>query len=391
MFCRSCCRDAHQFLIYHRIEKWNGRFFQDASLWEVGVRLHIGHQGLKCPSQSVLLDACAVDEENKDEQDQLSATQYNFGPVPSEHEEPQPPPPFVHNPPIPDPEPTVEVDDQDDPNWQDVPSTSFTWVPLQTPTPTLDDHDNQFLLIVHSTGLLSLPVVLCSCLDADVADELLLDLELLPASYRSIKTAFTFSCLDDYRLSNLECKTSAYQYYQKLRRLTNPAFPHAVANRYNEFRRATRQWRNLKLRKWFGFGHRSENPGKGSLALFCAACPQPSVNLPTDFKTRYTKYVADLRLLQYCLFISLRTETMRSLVADGNFTADHIKQKRPQDDVWLSDGEGMMTAREPYATYIKLTKETKDVGRIYHPFNNLLTQSLENPLRPIGKQFQGHS
>src|ERR1700729_3188933 len=123
MFCRSCCRASHQFLIYHRIEKWNGKFFQDAWLWEVGVRLHIGHQGLECPSQSILLDACKGDEENKDERDQLSAVQHNFGPLPSEHEQPQPPPPF--NSPITDPEQTVEVDDQDDLNWQDVPTSTF--------------------------------------------------------------------------------------------------------------------------------------------------------------------------------------------------------------------------------------------------------------------------
>jgi len=58
---------------------------------------------------------------------------------------------------------------------------------------------------------------------------------------------------------------------------------------------------------------------------------------------------------------------MRSFVADGNFTADHIKQKRPQDDVWLSDGEGMMTAREPYATHIRLATETKEVGLSFPP------------------------
>ena len=82
---------------------------------------------------------------------------------------------------------------------------------------------------------------------------------------------------------------------------------------------------------------------------------------------------------------------MRSLVADGNFTADHIKQWRPQDDIWLSDGEGMMTAREPYATHIRLAKDTKTVGHFFYSLNNLLILILENPLRPIGEQFQGHS
>ena len=51
---------------------------------------------------------------------------------------------------------------------------------------------------------------------------------------------------------------------------------------------------------------------------------------------------------------------MRSFVTDGNFTADHKKQKH-DDDVWLSDGEGIMTAREPYATHLKTAKPTTDV------------------------------
>jgi len=35
---------------------------------------------------------------------------------------------------------------------------------------------------------------------------------------------------------------------------------------------------------------------------------------------------------------------MRSFVTDGNFTADHVKQKCDSDDIWLLDGQGMMTA-----------------------------------------------
>ena len=57
-------------------------------------------------------------------------------------------------------------------------------------------------------------------------------------------------------------------------------------------------------------------------------------------------------------------EIMQSLVADGNFTADHIKQQWPQDDIWLSDREGMIMAREPYATHLKFAKDSKDVGSI---------------------------
>jgi hypothetical protein len=283
MYCRQCCRTTHQQLIYHRLQKWTGRFFQDAGLWEVGVRLCVGHMGRDCPSQAVLLQACQTYEANKDLEDDL-ATEDNFVRTP-QSPEPQFPPDA--NPPNSD---SINVnDDADDPEWQDMPDFQNEPVPLMTPTPTVDAFDNQHILIVDASGLISLPVIWCACAEqAGEPDEHLLDLQILAASYNKIKTVFTFHCLDDYRLSNLECKTSAYQYYQKLRRLTNPAFPQSVPNRYNEFRRATRQWRNIKLRKWFGFGHRLMSPSKGSMALFCAACPQPGVNLPADHLTRYT-------------------------------------------------------------------------------------------------------
>ena len=55
-------------------------------------------------------------------------------------------------------------------------------------------------------------------------------------------------------------------------------------DRYRELLRTSRLWRNIKYRKWNGFGHGDlRKPGSGSLALFCAACPQPGINLPTDW------------------------------------------------------------------------------------------------------------
>lgn len=59
--------------------------------------------------------------------------------------------------------------------------------------------------------------------------------------------------------------------------------------------------------------------------------------------------------------IDFRNEVMRSLVVDGNFKADHIKLKRAADDVWLTDGEGMMTARAPYKAHLAIAIETKEV------------------------------
>jgi hypothetical protein len=58
--------------------------------------------------------------------------------------------------------------------------------------------------------------------------------------------------------------------------------------------RASRLWRNLKYRKWHGFGHQPNEPGPGGLALFCAACPQPNINLPEGWREDPNQLVLNL-------------------------------------------------------------------------------------------------
>ena len=53
---------------------------------------------------------------------------------------------------------------------------------------------------------------------------------------------------------------------------------------------------------------------------------------------------------------------MRSFVADGNFSADHLKQKNINDDVWLLDGEGMVTGQRRYAQHLQVALETPPKG-----------------------------
>ena len=114
----------------------------------------------------------------------------------------------------------------------------------------------------------------------------MLDLHLFPASADRISTIFTFACLDNHQYDYLECKSSRYQFHNKLWRQTNPLCPDSVPSRYTELGRVSRQWRNLKYRKWFWLLN-NLNAKRGTMALFCAACPQPRVNLPGDWKTLY--------------------------------------------------------------------------------------------------------
>jgi hypothetical protein len=180
----------------------------------------------------------------------------------------------------------LQEDLGDDEDWEDEDNRPKQGnVPRFLPRPPPKDGlGNPFITVVHTNGFHSLPVVWCNCPGhSDDHDLQLLDLHFYPASYSNIKTIFTFSCLDDYRFENLECKASHYQYHNKLRCLTCPSHPQSAPNRYAELGRLARQWRNLKYRKWFWLLD-NLSAKRGMMALFCATCPQPGVNLEKDWK-----------------------------------------------------------------------------------------------------------
>jgi hypothetical protein len=53
------------------------------------------------------------------------------------------------------------------------------------------------------------------------------------------------------------------------------------------------------------------------------------------------------------------------LVVDGNMKLVHQIQKRPEDDVSLSDGELFMVKRAPYAEHLTYAPQKQPVS--YHP------------------------
>lgn len=152
---------------------------------------------------------------------------------------------------------------------------------------------SDYLTIVDITGVHFITINYCRCSGSLPNYRQLLESMLFPATLQQPRTAFTFNVLDDFILDNLECGTSGLNYFSKLRRVTSNVFPHLVQvcpcrlsrlrltmvkDRYRELLRIARKWRLLKLLKWNGFGHQSQQPKKGELALFCPACPQPGIN-----------------------------------------------------------------------------------------------------------------
>ena len=87
---------------------------------------------------------------------------------------------------------------------------------------------NLLITVVHHTGVFDLEVLYCICPNASDIDEQLLHAQIFPSSFKNVETAFTMSVLDDFLTDNLECKTTAQQYFSKLQSITNWMFPDNV-------------------------------------------------------------------------------------------------------------------------------------------------------------------
>ncbi len=94
---------------------------------------------------------------------------------------------------------------------------------------------NPLLTAVHKSGIFDVEIVFCVCSHKDDQDEQLLHSGLFPATFKSTKTLFTFSVLEDFLKDNLECKTTAQQYYSKLQSMTSKMFPNLVPVGYSSY------------------------------------------------------------------------------------------------------------------------------------------------------------
>ena len=302
--CWTCCRDAHERTPLHRIEAWTGSHFEPSWLWPLGVGVYLGHGGDVCPEQTPLSRPSEI-------------------------------------PPMP------ALDD-----------ISYGAKPKGRKR-----EGHTVCVVVHVNGVHHLPFVRCMCSNAEPFDIQLLRAGFYPSTETDPRTVFSVQLLNLYLAETLECRTATNNFYLKLRRLTNETFPGSVPvrsrldqyksvsdplpqDRYRELIRAGRQWRHLSEMASFGFANNENHPGEGELALFCAACPQPGINLPKDWRKDPDKWL-------YVCFIIL----------DGNFVCIHrLLRGQEGDSVYLKPaGEGYMTAPGPYMDHIHSTAEAREV------------------------------
>ncbi|KAI6034785.1 hypothetical protein EDC04DRAFT_2516893, partial [Pisolithus marmoratus] len=300
LLCTSCCCMMHETHPFHRIQQWTGDFFENAALHMTSLQLHLGHSGVPCPSTSV--NGWAPFSRHS-----WQGTADNQGDLKKDNQQ--------------DPPST------DDEEWEDMEN-----IPPHLQLPV----GSRYLTIVNVTGVHFVLVHACQCLNADSYHMQLFWAKLCPSTFENPSTAFTFSVLDDFLRDNVECGTSGMNYYSKLHWITSNVFPHLVVERYQELLWVAWQWHLLKLLKWSGFQDNKEGSKKGDLAIFCAACPQPGINVSPTSNLDHWKYT-------------------RMVVMDGNFKAEHMHERCPDDQVWLMDRRGFMVTNPPYQAYLKAT------------------------------------
>ncbi|KAJ6575811.1 hypothetical protein B0H10DRAFT_1837609 [Mycena sp. CBHHK59/15] len=182
--------------------------------------------------------------------------------------------------------------------------------------------------IVASNGIHEVGLDFCTCGLAEDHDIQLLCARLYPSTITNPSSAATFDVLRAFHLLSLEAKCSAHHFYNSLARRTNNNGVFQPRNRYNEFRRMTRQWRHLQMLKRTGRVHAADGIAgtkAGECALLCPACPQPGKNLPGDGSWRLAPRE---KCLLYALFLAL----------DANFRMKRKHVSSEADDPSLGDG-----------------------------------------------------
>ncbi|KAF7377196.1 CxC2 domain-containing protein [Mycena sanguinolenta] len=173
-----------------------------------------------------------------------------------------------------------------------------------------------------------------------------------PATHDMPKTAAMFHLLDFFHVQTLQDKTTMFDFSTSLEKLTDASgtAESPLPNRYREFLRMTRAYRNLLMLKCGGRGH---DPGgvngtqAGELAIQCPACPRPGVNLPKGWENT----PKEKRFL-YILFLALEAcfRLKRRLVSSD------------LRDLGLGTGWAYFVENEPYRQYLLTVTDQNEMS-----------------------------
>ncbi|EDR12084.1 uncharacterized protein LACBIDRAFT_324502 [Laccaria bicolor S238N-H82] len=193
--------------------------------------------------------------------------------------------------------------------------------------------------VTEVNGIHSIGIDFCNCETAQPHFIQLLRYRWFPSTVTKPMSAATFRVLKHFQLLSFESKASAFEYYSALACHTNNTGAPSK-DRYRQFLRMVREYRNIKMLKRFGRGHDptgTEGTGNGQCAVLCPACPQPGWNLPANWK----ESMPSQRFL-YCLFLAI----------DANFRLKRKHVSSDEADPSLMDGSAYFVKETEYKSYL---------------------------------------
>ncbi|KAJ7736633.1 hypothetical protein B0H16DRAFT_1466534 [Mycena metata] len=267
MLCADCMVDRHQENPLHRIEIWNGAFFETTSLKSLGLRVQLGH--------------------------------------PPRHRCPEPHP--------------LHAD----------------------------------FVVLHTNGIHEVAVAACDCENRWLAgppEEQMLRAGWFPATDDKPRTCATLEVLDLFMISTHQAKTTIYDFYSMLEKLTNNAGI-KPSSRYHAFLRMCREYAHLLSLIRAGCAHKPEGgveaTGPGELCVLCPVCPHPGVNLPNDWDK-----VSEADKFLYILFLAL----------DACFRLKRRLVSSELKDPSLGAGWSYIVETQSYRKYLLTVTDQKEMS-----------------------------
>ncbi|KAJ7712326.1 hypothetical protein B0H16DRAFT_1744247 [Mycena metata] len=180
-------------------------------------------------------------------------------------------------------------------------------------------------------------------------EEQLLTAGWFPATDIRTRTCTTFACMDLFVLSTQQSKTTIYNFYKMLEKLSdNSGGP--VAYRYHAFLRMCREYPHLLMLKRAGVFHEPGGVGgtqPGRCAIKCPCCPRPGVNLPEGWENASPE---DAFL--YIIF----------LVLNACFRLKRRMVSSELKDPSLGPGWSYMVESKPYRAYLLTVTDQKEMS-----------------------------
>ncbi|KAK7007802.1 hypothetical protein R3P38DRAFT_3324954 [Favolaschia claudopus] len=196
-------------------------------------------------------------------------------------------------------------------------------------------------VIIHTNGIHNVCLDYCGCGEGGPLPVQLLRAQLWPATTTNPRTAASFAVLRHFHLLGFESKCATLEFYQSLARASDNLHYRKDNNRYHEFRRMAREWKNVRMLKRAGRGHEVDGVARtqaGECALLCPACPQPGKNLLPGWET-----VSEEKQFIYAIYLAL----------DANFRLKRKDVSTEEKDPGLGDGWAFVCGVKEYMDHVK--------------------------------------